>query len=265
VYSPAFPTAQHERASRAIVQFFSASPIVEAVLLTGSCARGVASPDSCLDVAILVAPGAEAAARDSLMAAWRAHDESAAVFRELRGVGRFSQVDLGLVDGQFEPGERHWLSGPDSFELDIGNALVYSAPLWERGGYFGELTDLWLPYYGDDLREARLGGVVRYCTNNLDHIPPYVERGLHFQSFNRLYDAFQEFLQALFIAHRIYPISYDKWIREQVEGLLGLPELCRRLAGILEISRLESRELVGKAEQLRNLLSGHVVDLSAAG
>ena len=93
-----------------------------------------------------------------------------------------------------------------------------------------------------------------FCLNNLDHIPLFVARGLYFQSFHRLYDAFREFLQALFISRRTYPIAYDKWIREQVEEILGRPDLYRRLPGLFEISHFESDEIARKAEELRALL-----------
>jgi hypothetical protein len=75
---------------------------------------------------------------------------------------------------------------------------------------------------------------------DLDHVPFFVGRGLYFQAFDRLYKAFQEFLQALFIARRVYPIAYNKWIHEQVAVRLGLPELYAQLPKILEITRLES-------------------------
>ena len=74
------------------------------------------------------------------------------------------------------------------------------------------------------------------------------------QSFNRLYDAFREFLQTLFISRRTYPIAYDKWIREQVEEILGLPDLYQRLPRLLEISHFESDEIAQKAKELRGLL-----------
>ena len=51
-----YPTIEHEQASETIVDFFSIRPDVEAVLLTGSCARGKASRDSCLDIAVLLRP-----------------------------------------------------------------------------------------------------------------------------------------------------------------------------------------------------------------
>ena len=123
------------------------------------------------------------------------------------------------------------------------------------------MASRWLPYYSDETRRERLTGVVRYCRNNLDHIALYVERGLYFQSFNRFYDAFREFLQALFIANRTYPIAYDKWIREQVEGILRRPELYRRLPDLLEIGDLESSALTQKAEQLSELLATEVEGL----
>ena len=96
--------------------------------------------------------------------------------------------------------------------------------------------------------------VRKYCLNNLDHIPLYIDRGLHFQCFNRFYDAFREFLQALFIAQRTYPIAYDKWIQEQIVDILGLPELYNQLLRLFEIRNFESREILDKANILRDLL-----------
>ena len=92
------------------------------------------------------------------------------------------------------------------------------------------------------------------CRYDLDHVPFYAGRGLYFQAFDRLYKAFGEFLQALFIARRTYPIAYNKWIREQVVELLQLPALYPLLPPILEISQLESLQVVQKAAMLRDLL-----------
>lgn len=109
------------------------------------------------------------------------------------------------------------------------------------------------------MRQRRLTEAKRYCLNNLDHIPLYVKRGLYFQSLSRLWQAFQEFMQALFIARRTYPIAYDKWIREQVVDILGLPELYPQLTRLFEVGRLESHELAGKAQDLGELLDDLVV------
>jgi hypothetical protein len=126
--------------------------------------------------------------------------------------------------------------------------------LWQGSDYYSRLKTKWLPYYGEELRLQRLKMVREYCLNNLHHIPLYVERGLYFQSFDRLYNAYREFLQALFIARRTYPIAYNKWIREQVEEILGLPGLYAQLSHLFEISRFESTEIAAKAIEVEELL-----------
>jgi hypothetical protein len=180
------------------------------------------------------------------------------IFHQLLQVGKYSHVDLDFADGDFEPRPRDWTFGPDEFELAIGNTLVYTVPLWERGDYLQQIRNRWLPYYDEALRRERLAMVLRFCRNNLDHIPLFVDRGLHFQAFHRLYDAFREFLQALFTACRTYPIAYDKWIREQVEDILHLPELYRQLPRLFEIEHFEGEEIARKARELERLLDLHV-------
>ncbi len=258
--SPQYPTIAHERAAQVIVGFFSKREETEAVLLVNSCARGKASKDSCLDVVVLALPEALADLGRVLEADWDDFYKSDAIFRDLEGVGKYSEVHLDIVDGRYRPLVRGWTGGPDSFELEIGNHLAYSAPLWGTLDYYRQLQARWLPYYGDALRSKRLAVVRRFCLNNLDHIPLYVERGLYFQSFDRLYNAYREFLQALFISRRTYPIAYDKWIKEQVEEILGLPQLYIQLTRLFEIRQFESRELIEKGEDLRHLFEEYVLE-----
>lgn len=256
----AYPTQQHREAAEAITAFFEASGKVDAVLLTNSCARGKAVPDSCLDINVLLQPERYAAERKALDAEWQHFYSTDSGFRGLEGAGKYSEVHLDIIDGQFTPPETEadWTGPPDSFEIEVGNALAYSGPLWEGSDYYRQLKAKWLPYYSEELRRSRLAMVRRFCFNNLDHIPLYVERGLYFQSFDRLYNAYREFLQALFISRRTYPIAYDKWIREQIVEILGLPELYRQLPGLFEIKQFESGELVEKAQALRGLYIRHV-------
>jgi hypothetical protein len=136
----------------------------------------------------------------------------------------------------------------------MGNYLAYSHPLWQGSDYWTRLKTQWLPYYDEMLRRQRLNMVRHYCLNNLHHIPLYVERGLYFQSLDRLYNAYREFLQALFIARRTYPIAYNKWIREQIEEFLELPALYSQLTHLFEIKRFESTEIADKAEEVESLL-----------
>jgi hypothetical protein len=52
---------------------------------------------------------------------------------------------------------------------------------------------------------------------------------------------------------RAYPLSYTKWIREQVANRLGLPELYRELPPLLSVRNLESSEVCDKAVALERL------------
>jgi hypothetical protein len=250
---------EHRAAAEAAVGLFSGREGIDAVILTCSCARGKATRDSCLDLAILVPPDLSAGQRADLERARDVFLAEDPVVQALQRVGRYSLVEPDITDGQFTPHPRHWTSGPDEFELAIGNTFIYSVPLWEANDRFRQLRAGWLPYYDETLRAERLAAVRKYGLNNLDHIPLYVGRGLYFQSFRRLYDASREFLQGLFISRRVYPIAYDKWIREQAVEILALPEVYRQLVQLFEIRCFESQELAQKAEILRGLFQQYVV------
>ena len=101
---------------------------------------------------------------------------------------------------------------------------------------------------------SRLAMVREACARDVEAIPFYLNRGLYFQAFDRLYKAFQEFLQALFLARRTYPLAYNKWIREQVTEWLSLPKLYEQLPPILSVRNIQGPELGEKADALRSLL-----------
>lgn len=256
--TPGYPTPQHERAAVAVADVFSRQPGVEAVLVMGSCARGKASPDSCLDMLVLLRPEALKQEGARLEAFLQEQLKAHPALKELPAVGAFSIPEVGLIDGVFTEPHHGYTSGADEFELEVGNTLAYTYPLWEGGTYYQELKSRWLPYYDDEMRARRLEMVIRYCRNNLAHIPLYAPRGLPFQCFKRFYHAFEEFLQALFIAHRKYPIAYDKWVQEGVTEVLGMPELYAELPELFEIDRFESLEIVEKARRLEHLLEVYV-------
>jgi hypothetical protein len=252
-----YPTAEHEAAAQHIVEFFSRDDDLDAVLLVNSCARGKATRDSCLDLVVLARPETLRSRRSELEAGWAELNATSPAIAALARVGRNSVVHLDFVDGVFVPYERNEASGPDDFELWIGNYVAYSVPLWEGTGYFAELRRQWLPYYDEALRHARLRSVRRYCLANLRAIPLCVERELYFQAFDRLYNAYRELLQAVFIARCTYPIAYNKWIKEQVTELLELPELYAELPRLLEISKLEGSEVASKARCVEELLEAY--------
>jgi predicted nucleotidyltransferase len=243
----------HAAAATAAAEFFADAPVVDAVLLVGSWARGRALDSSDLDLAILVRPETTPSERHALVAAWEQSAARAAVAKLLTPIVQYDDVDLTLIDGELAPRPRGWTSGPDDFELRIGNYVAYSVALFERGDRYGALRDRWLPFYDDALRAKRLDSVRTYCLNNLDHIPRSLGRGDRFHAFNRLYHAFQEFMQAAFISRRIYPIAYDKWVADQLEELLGRPDLARAAAEIVGVAELDAVTIGSNAERLRGL------------
>jgi predicted nucleotidyltransferase len=250
----AYPTLEHQKATKTILEFFKKKDGVDSVLLVNSCARGKATCDSCLDIAILVTPDVLSDQKAEMENLWQDFYQTHDAFRSLKKVGRYSVVHLDFIDGVFVPEERDESEGPDWFEVEIGNRIAYSVSLWSGSDYLSQLKAKWLPYYDETLRQKRLIMTKRNCLSKLDHIALYAERGLYFHAFDRFYIAFQEFLQALFISHRTYPIAYNKWIREQIEEILGNPGLYIRLPKLFEIRHFESSEVVAKARELEGLL-----------
>ena len=186
----AFPTPTHQQTAETIVDFFSDRAQAQAVVLVNSCARGTATPESDLDIAILVDPGLSSDSRQSLEREWLEYHESHPIFTQLKQLGRFSGVHLDLFDGCWTA--ERWDEGgePDSFEIEIGNRVAYAVPIWERSSAFAELRAAWLPYYRDALQRERLQMVRESCQLNIAHLQFYVNRGEYFQAFDRLNHAF---------------------------------------------------------------------------
>jgi predicted nucleotidyltransferase len=249
-----FPTVLHQQVAELVGDFFRAHQHVDTVLVVNSCARGQATPESDLDLAVLVKPTATAQDAQGLGTVWQAFMTTHPLVLEFRHASRFTQVHVDVFDGQFVPSVWDDGGGPDSFEVEIGNRIAYAAPLHEPGAYFRQLQSRWLPYYGPELCQSRLAMVQAACVYDLDHVAWFLSRGLHFAAFDWLYKAFREFLQAAFIARRTYPLSYTKWIRDQVANRLALPELYRELPPLLSVWSIESVELGERAGALRRLL-----------
>jgi hypothetical protein len=251
----AYPTEAHERAAAAITEYFAGRKETDAVLLVCSCARGRATPDSCLDLQVIVPTESVAAVE----ADWLRFAAENGALAELYRAGKFSELHLDVWDGVIVPGVIDDES-IDYLEVSVGNLFVYSVPLHLAGDRFERLASEWLPFYGDDLRRERLLAARWFVLdNNLERIPWFLGRELYFQAFDRFYRAFQGFLLGLHVARRTYPLAYNKWIREQVAETLGLPELYAQLPPLFELERFESRALDSKAAKLRDLLHEYVV------
>lgn len=255
-----FPTPLHEQAAETAYGFFAPQSAVDTVLVVNSCARGQGVPESDLDMAVLLSPDAPEAEAARLETLWRQALRENQALRDFQASGEHAHLHLDLVRGNYIPEVWDDGGGPDGFELGIGNQVAYGAPVGAAGPYYRALQARWLPYYGADLRRQRLEMARAACLYDLGHVPFFVKRELYFQAFDRLYKAFQEFLQALFIARRVYPLAYNKWIRMQVAEWLGLPELYRALPRLISVENIESDALIERASDLAALLNRWAID-----
>jgi predicted nucleotidyltransferase len=251
---PAFPTELHELAVNTIADFFLAQEHTDTVLLLNSLARGKATPESDIDIAVLVNEENCPEKIIELTGCWEDFLKANHVLSRYVNSNRYAQIHLDIIDGDFKPGIWEDGGAVDFFELEIGNRLLYSAPLNTGGRHFEKLRLQWLPYYDVTLQNQRLQLSKASCLYELSHIPIFIKRALYFQAFDRLYVAFQKFLQTLFIKHGTYPIAYNKWIKEQMTDILKLPDLYTELPGIISVSHLESDEINEKAKKLEQLL-----------
>jgi len=245
---PMFPTKLHQDAAEIVGHYFKNVPETDTVLVVNSCARGQAVAESDLDFAILVSPETTAAQINIIHTDWQIFSGSQPAILKYKQSNPYAHLHLDVIDGNYipailEPGEPG-----DSFEIEIGNQICYSAPMNNAGSYFQKLQHKWLPYYDEALRSVRLAAIRNACKYDLEHIPILIKRNLYFHAFDTLGKAFREYLQALFITHRIYPIAYNKWIKEQMVNWLGMPAQYQKLLPILSVGNIESDETNKKAE-----------------
>jgi len=253
-FKPSFPTVIHQATAEIVRDYFLAIPYVDTILVVNSCARGVAVPESDLDFAILVNADATTTQIRNIETNWQIYSQEQPTFLKYRRFSQFAHLHLDIITGNYTPAVIEVAEPADYFELEIGNQICYSAPMDKAGPYFQELQDKWLPYYNEELRLQRLTMVRNACEYDLNHIPFFISRGLYFQAFDILCKAFQEYLQALFIGNKTYPIAYNKWIKEQVVTWLNKPELYPKLSPILSVRNIESNEINDKAKMLLDLL-----------
>ncbi len=256
---PIFPSTLHRDTAELVQDYFSKISSVDTVLVVNSCARGQAVPESDLDFAILVNPDMPSAEIENIEAGWLRFSATEPTLLKYQQTSQFALLHLDVITGNYIPTILETGVASDFFEIEIGNQICYSAPMSDAGKYFRELQNKWLPYYDEALRLQRFTMTKNACEYDLNHIPFFIKRGLYFQAFDILYKAFQEYLQTLFIAHKTYPIAYNKWIKEQVVKWLNKPDLYPKLPPILSVSNIESNEINEKAGMLRELLD-HVTD-----
>jgi predicted nucleotidyltransferase len=255
-----FPHQDYKRILTRLVEYFRSYPGVYAIVLTGSLARGKAVKGSCIDLFIFlhrkylkhlastITSRAEAYSRLNGQICYYDGDvEGGIEFGSIR-------VDLGFTDGNFKgDSENSFGITRDEFETTVGNLLVCSIPLYQKGMKFQRLKQKYLPFYDDDLRSIRLRGTAEEFAYKIWKTRWLAERGEYFAALEALLESQRIFLQHLFIKERKYPIDYAKWLKDQCAEILALPKLYQELISIINGIELAKNCIVEKSDMLEKL------------
>jgi len=259
-----FPHRHYKTTLTKIVNYFKEYPGVYAIVLTGSLARGKAVKGSCVDLFIFLPTKhlrSLASAINSRIEAYSRLGGQIAYYEgEVEGGIEFGdvRVDVGFTDGNFNNSHEHSFDiTRDDFETTVGNLLVYSVPLYQKGTQFQRLKQKYLPFYDNALREIRLKGTAEEFDYKIWKTRWLAERGEYFAALDALLEAQRIFLQHLFIKERKYPIDYVKWLREQCSQILAMPELYQEITKIVDGIKLTKNGIFEKSNLLEGLFVRH--------
>src|SRR6188768_1338402 len=100
---PIFPTIKHKDAADVVEQYFLKIANVDSILVMNSCARGLATPESDLDMAILVKPGTTADDMKAIGDAWQTYSSSNEAILKYRQSNQFAHLHLDIINGNYVP------------------------------------------------------------------------------------------------------------------------------------------------------------------
>lgn len=255
-----FPHQDYKIILTRLVGYFRNHPGVYAIALIGSLARGKAVEGSCIDLAVFlhkkhldnlaatIASRTEAYSRlNGQICYYNGEVEGGIEFGKIR-------VDLGFTDGNFKGYSKNSFDiTRDEFETTIGNLLVYSIPLYQKGKKFQQLKRKYLPFYDERLRSARLKGTAEEFSYKIWKTRWLAGRGEYLAALEVLVESQRIFLQHLFIKKRKYPIDYVKWLKDQCTEILAVPELYQELLSIINGIELTKDCIVEKSDKLEKL------------
>jgi predicted nucleotidyltransferase len=259
-----FPSEDYRTTLAKAVEYFRGYAGVYAVVLTGSLARGKAVEGSCIDLSIFLDKRHLRLLASTISSRIEAYSRlngqicyyEGEIKGEIEGEIEFGnvRVDVGFTDGSFNCDHEYSFDiVRDNLETTIGNLLVYSVPLYQKGKKFQRLKQKYLPFYDDCLREIRLKGTAEEFDYKIWKTRWLAGRGEFFAALYALLEAQKIFLQQLFIKERKYPIDYVKWLREQCDQVLVMPQLYQELADIITKIELTKKGIFERSDLLEKL------------
>lgn len=253
-----FPTQSHKIALEETVNFFKKKKEVSAITLVGSVLRNQGSYNADIDVDIFVPDKDIEHKLTNEFLPFK--DKVVERLRKRGDTGKFFDIGfhvLTLPDDLAVP-TRSWISGPDYYEIIIAHFFVYCRLMFEQNKLYAKTRKKYIPYYSEKLRKKRLEETLKFCLNNIQHVEPYARRGLHIQALKRIRHATEEFIQALFISKKVYPLDYDKWVKYELEKILKLPDLYRELISIYELKKMNNENLIIAGRKLEKLIHKYI-------
>jgi len=257
-----FPNQEYGLILERMCGYFGRYPGTNAVVLTGSLARGKAVEGSCIDLAVFLSRKAFASLGSTVDRRARAYARlgGAICYHSGNVEGGVSfgdiRVDLIFTDGRLDPKQEDSFDVTrDEFETTVGNLLVYSVPMYVKGKAYQRLKERYLPFYDDRMRAIRLQATATEFKHKSWKARWLAERGHYIPALYSLLEAQRIFVQHLFIRERKYPIDYTKWLGEQCEEVLQMPDLYQELTSVLDGIDL-TRDGVGEKVALMEALFG---------
>jgi len=198
-----FPNQKCKTILAGIVDYFGKYRGVYAIVLTGSLARGKAVEGSCVDLFIFLDTKNLRSLASTISSRIEAYSRLGGKIAyhegEVEGGIEFGEVrvDVGFTDGRFNCKHKNSFDiTRDEFETTVGNLLVYSVPLYQKGKQLQLLKQKYLPFYDDALREIRLEGTSKEFSYKIWKTRWLAERREYFAA-----------LEALLEAQRIFQIG----------------------------------------------------------
>jgi len=266
-----FPHREYKTTLTRLVGYFSNYPSVYAIVLTGSLARGKAVEGSCIDLFVFLSKKhlrlLASTITSRIEAYARLGGQICYYVGKVEGGIEFGdiRVDVGFTDGSFNRGhEDSFNITRDDFETTVGNLLVYSIPLYQKGEQFQKLKQEYLPFYDEARRKTRLKGTAEEFDYKIWKTRWLAEREEYFAALDTLLEAQRIFLQHLFIKVRKYPIDYVKWLHEQCSQILSMPQLYQELSQIINRIELTKNGIFEKSNLLERLFMRYGFESSSS-
>lgn len=174
---------------------------------------------------------------------------------EIKIIYKNTLFDLMITNSRVCCGNHAQDVSSDNFELYIGNLFVHSKMLFQKGNYYSNLKKRYLPYYNEDLRKRRM----RLLKEDIRRlIGKLKSNSADFKTINAIYylnRTLQSILQLKFMYHKVYPISYRKWMDYQFDNILNSDALLGKLNRFIKKTNLNKKDLSKLADFLSVIVS----------